>query len=103
MVYIYFRTFNKMREPFPLITLLLGSIQVEEILIAAACFLHHINLMTVSVYHLLTDCYDCIVVMRKEGVESVDLSGHGSSSDICWSLVEGVTTATLIDVYMHGR
>ena len=78
MVYIYFRTFNKMREPFPLITLLLGSIQVEEILIAAACFLHHINLMTVSVYHLLTDCYDCNVVMRMEGVESVDLSGDAS-------------------------
>ena len=57
--------------------------------------------MTVSVYHLLTDCYDCNVVMRMEGVESVDLSGdascaYGSSSDICWSLVEGVSTATLI-------
>ena len=72
----------------------LGSIQVEEILVAAACFLHHINLTTVSVYHLLTYCYDCNVVMRMEGVESVDLTGDASCAWIifrhllvtCWSL-----------------
>ena len=32
-------------------------------------------------------------IVSMEGVESVDLSGHASSSDICWSLVEGVSTA----------
>ena len=91
---LHFRTFNKTNRTIPLIALLLGSIQVEEILVAAACFLHHINLTTVSVYHLLTYCYDCNVVMRMEGVESVDLTGDASCAWIifrhllvtCWSL-----------------